>query len=403
MVAPADDRRVALIKSLATNNRFYCLVEPNRGIRNADTVTEIPGDLLLGIAYPCLEDGLNDFAVIRTTFETLDLFPSDDPIRGEMMEIIHDARGNLLRRLHELREKFQADKAHFLGTEYTEFKSYALDIAHRGCPRRNLDSMMKLNVFNSVAEAEGQQDGGDLRYYFEFNYANGEQLTQLAPRQFIVALFDEVLNSVKDDANYKNKYLFDRNVFQKFIAVMFVNYATTDPMFYGINKKDYGVSGERDMENTPLYVAIGKELRAIEESLGLSRSYAAAPTTRPSQPAPPHPITTSAPQQAAAPDFSSAVPLSGAASALPSETARAGLPNFEQASSFLPAELVNQEVLLGPITSLCSAASLLMRKNDPETQRFARVIIADASKVVQELKRLGIISHLVNDPGACGP
>jgi hypothetical protein len=65
----------------------------------------------------------------------------------------------------------------------------------------------------------------------------------------------------------------------------------------------------------------------------------------------------------------------------------------------LPSELINEDVLLGPLHSLCSAASLLRRKNDPETQRFARVILADASKLVQELKRLGIVSPVANDPG----
>src|SRR5215208_3180006 len=96
-----DNRRVALIKSLATNNRFYALVTPESGIRNADTVESIPPDLLLGIAYPCLEDGLNDFAVIRTTYETLDYFPDDQELRLEMMDIIDDARSSLRRRLIE--------------------------------------------------------------------------------------------------------------------------------------------------------------------------------------------------------------------------------------------------------------------------------------------------------------
>src|SRR5579862_10038180 len=94
-----DDRRVALIKSLNTKNRFYTLVDPARGIRNADTVEQIPGDMLLGIAYPCLEDGLNDFAVIRTTYETLEFFPDDDEMRVELMEIVNEARTNLTRRL----------------------------------------------------------------------------------------------------------------------------------------------------------------------------------------------------------------------------------------------------------------------------------------------------------------
>src|SRR6476620_1385856 len=94
--SPSDNRRVALIKSVATNNRFYALVTPESGIRNADTVERIPDELLLGIAYPCLEDGLNDFAVIRTTFETLDLFAEDPELREELMGIIDEARGNLV-------------------------------------------------------------------------------------------------------------------------------------------------------------------------------------------------------------------------------------------------------------------------------------------------------------------
>lgn len=387
-----DHRRVALIKSLATNNRFYALVAPDRGIRNADTVDHIPPDLLLGIAYPCLEDGLNDFAIIRTAFETLDLFLEEDPFREEMMGMINDARDNLLRRLQELHDKIENNHAHFLGTEYEEFKKYAQEMMHRGYPRRNLDSMMKLNVFSSVAEAEGHSDPNTLEYRLEFTYADTAQLVSLPARSFIVALFDEVLSSVKDPGNYKNKYLFDRNVFQKFIAVMFINYATTDPMFYGINKKDYGVSAERDMDSTPLYLAIGRELRAIEQQLREGGELSAA--------APPLVGADEAPVE---PDFDAAIPLpiGKVPDLTPGVPSASQLPSYETADSMLPGELVNEEVLLGPITSLCSAASLLIRKSDPETQRFARVIMADASKLVQELKRLGIVSSFVNDPGGC--
>src|SRR5213593_1196337 len=97
-----DARQVALLKSLETQNRFYALVDPELGWKNADAIPAFPDDASLGIAYPCLEDGLNDFAVIRTTFETIDLFPEDRELRTEMMGIIREARGNLLRRLREL-------------------------------------------------------------------------------------------------------------------------------------------------------------------------------------------------------------------------------------------------------------------------------------------------------------
>ena len=393
MTFQGDNRRVALIKSLATNNRFYTLVEPERGIRNADAIASIPEDLILGIAYPCLEDGLNDFAVIRTTFETLDLFPEDDPIREEMMEIVNDARSNLLRRLAELHDKIQSDTAHFLGTDYNEFKDYAVTMVRKGYPRRNLDSMMKLNVFSSVAEAEGHSDASELDFFFEFKYADREAMLPLPSPEFIVALFQEVINSVMDDANYKGKYAFDKHVFQKFIALMFVNYATTDPMFYGINKRDYGVSGERDMEDTPLYKAIARELREIEARNRAARNpfneapVIAMPNVNPGEP-----------------DFTLAAPLPGGEvfqEPQATEAGQLGGISYEQAGAMLPSELINEEVLLGPLHSLCSAASLLRRKADPETQRFARVILADASKLVQELKRLRIVSPVANDPGHC--
>ena len=359
-----DRRRVALIKSLRTKNRFYTLVLPERGLKNADTIDDIPEDLLLGIAYPCLEDGLNDFAVIRTTYETLDLFPEDDPIRTEMMEIVNDARDNLVRRLEELRYKVFSHKASFLGTDYDDFKTHGLSVIRRGYQRRTLDSMMKLNVFCSVAEAEGHSDPNDLPFRYELNSGNTlETMNEMQPNEFIVALFDDVLASVLDDANYRAKYLFDRNVFQKFIALMFINYATTDPMFYGINKKDYGVSGEKEMDDTPLYLAIRKELLEIERRLMGAPRIPSIPAV-----------------------------LQAGAEIQPPLTS-------EEMGINLPHELVNEEILLGPITSVCMTAHLLIRKNDSETERYARAILADAEKLVDELKRIGIISPLTNNPG----
>jgi hypothetical protein len=360
-----DNRRVALIKSLATNNRFYALVTPESGIRNADTVEKIPGEILLGIAYPCLEDGLNDFAVIRTTYETLDFFPEEDEMRKELMEIITEARVKLVKRLSELQERIAARKAHFLGTDLDEFKAYAWDIVHRGYPRRNLDSMMKLNVFGSVSEAEGHADGSEPLYRYEFrNPGDIANLSQQPARQFIASLFGDVLESVRDDANYKSKYTFDRNVFQKFIALMFVNYATTDPMFYGTNRADYGVSEEKDMDSTPLYMAVARELREIEVELAAE------------------------------------------------DRAAAGLPaeepvTYEPASRIedghtveLPGMLVNEDVLLGPIGSICAAALQIAKRDDHESSELARIIIAESSRLVQELKRLNIVSPFAYDPGA---
>jgi hypothetical protein len=259
-----DNRQVVLLKSLRTNNRFYTLVPPDSGFKNADAIEEFPPHLPLGIAYPCLEDGLNDFAVIRTTFETIDVFPDDQELRHEMMAIIADARGNLIRRLSELRDRIVEGQAHFLGTDLQEFKDRVMHMATRGTVRRNLDNMMKVDVFESVSKTEAAGGGmPEPMYRYEF-LPQHQAKVHLPARQFIGALFGDVLDAVADDRNYDRKYTFDREVFQKFIAVMFVNYATTNPVFYGTNPADYGVSSDKDMALTPLYQAVARALRELE-------------------------------------------------------------------------------------------------------------------------------------------
>ena len=363
-----DNRRVALIKSQATYNRFYCLVTPESGIRNADFIASIPFHLHLGIAYPCLEDGLNDFAVIRTTYETLEFFPDDMETRAELMEIIADARLKLDRRLTELQERIAANRAHFLGTDLNEFKSYAWDIVHRGYPRRNLDNMMKLNVFGSVTKAEGHEDGSEPLYFFEFRQnMDMSWLSQQTPRNFIALMFGDVLDSVKDDANYQSQYTFDKFVFQKFIAMMFVNYATTDPMFYGTNRSDYGVSAEKDMDETPLYKAVAKELREIEADIAVQEGVATIYGSTPD----------------------------GAPTDEPFESTS----RLEGKTVQLPGELVNEDVLLGPIASICAVADQLAKRNELDLGEFSKFIISEASRLVRELKRLKIVSEMANDPG----
>lgn len=387
-----DNRRVALIKSSTTKNRFYVLVTLESGLRNAEIIEKIPDELLLGIAYPCLEDGLNDFAVIRTTYETLDFFPDDDAMRSELMEIVNEARSNLIRRLAELSDRISVQKAHFLGTDLEEFKSYALDIVHRGYPRRNLDSMMKLNVFGSVADTEGD---GDLMYRYEFRNSNlVPELSRLPARAFVAALFKDVLDSVTDDENYMNRYSFDRNVFQKFIALMFVNYATTDPIFYGTNQADYGVSDDKNMDATPLYMAVARELREIEVELSGSETALSEKEIA-------FPVPVSEPDSGFV-EITTDVPVTepfvggtpGIYDVPKTESTDQKQPTIE-----LPGMLVNEDALLSPIASLCAAAQQLCKKTDHDTVEFARIILAEASRLVKELKRLNIVSPFAYDPG----
>lgn len=375
----ADDTRVALIKSLATNNRFYTLASADSGIANAGTVQDIPHELQLGIAYPCLEDDLNDFAVIRTSFETLELFSDDAETQSELKEMIQDARGNLTRRLMELLERLIAKRAHFLGTDLTNFKAWTLKLIEHGISRYDIDTAMKVNVFSSVASFEqGNGMNASPRYLYEFhNSETAARISKLAERDFLVALFSDVLDSVLDDDNYLSRYTFDKKIFQQFIALLFVTYAATEPVFYGTHREDYGVSRERDMENTPLYRAVGAQLRSFA---GL----------------PPRAIRESL---TASPDDDwDAIALTEIADRAAMGASAAHLPAVVSGFPAIQPQASVEENLLSPIAAICAIAQQLYKSgHNPD---LVRLICIESSQLVQELKQQGILSPLAYDPGA---
>lgn len=385
MSIAVDNRQVVLLKSLRTNNRFYALVAPDSGFKNADAIVDFPPDMPLGIAYPCLEDGLNDFAVIRTTFETIDVFPDDEELRVEMMGIIDDARSNLTRRLEELRDKIQANQAHFLGTDLNEFKDHVVHMATKGTIRRTLDNMMKVDVFDSVSQTEAKMRSGmaDPMYRYQFLPAHDlAQIRPLPPRVFIGRLFDDVLDAVHNNDNYSGKYTFDKNVFQKFIAVMFVNYATTDPMFYGTSREDYGVSSEKDMQETPLYQAVKTALQELEQGIeyrtGASKQRIITPP----------PVEEAA---FAAEDLSSLFAGGG-------DLAAEAFPTFEQSTRTVELPFGSEGKIVKPLTLLADAVRLLRHVDHPRAEEIRAMTVSAGKELFRNLQELSVVSPLASDP-----
>lgn len=400
-----DNRKVVLLKSRETQNRFYALATPESGWKNADLIDRYPDDVILGIAYPCLEDGLNDFATIRTTFETLDFFPEDQDLRKEMMLIINEARENLRKRLTELRDRIARNQAHFLGTDLKEFKEYTLNLCRKGVIRRTLDNMMKLDVFETVAETEAQLKGTppEPMYCYEFRPGTPlEELEQLPPRAFVVRLFDDILSAVDDDTSFESKYTFDKNVFQKFISLMFVNYATTEPIFYGTHKADYGVSEDKDMSDTPLYQAVGKALREIEERLQRGEVpevvTAGPPLEFPTEPPP-----TSQEQEERieiseeTPETISLETLFAMTPTVGSEEGDSSTPPERTTATRvveLPAIPVMEQRLLTPLNSIITTAERLAQLEHPRAREYSEVILRAVNQILKQLKDLEIVSPM---------
>jgi hypothetical protein len=301
-----------------------------------------------------------------------------------MMTIIDDARGNLVSRLEELRDRIVEGQAHFLGTDLQEFKDRLTHMATRGAPRRNLDNMMKVDVFESVSTADAQLTGGmpEPLYRYEFLPGHaGPETGALPPRAFIGRLFDDVLDSVTDDENYRNKVTFDKNVFQKFIAVMFVNYATTDPMFYGTSREDYGVSSDKDMNDTPLYQAVARALRQLERGIEYSSISGAPAFTTP---------TAMPPAAPAAEDLSSLFRADGGEDYLSS------LPHAGRTIE-IPFGAPEQ-MLLEPLALLADAIRLLKHMDHPRAAELRAMIANSGQELFRGLQELQILSPLASDP-----
>ncbi len=181
-----------------------------------------------------LEDMLNHFAVIRTTFETLEVMGDHPEIRGEFLEIIANAKGDLCRDLAESRRLGLATASDL--PELDAFKSRLVEMATHGERRRVLDAMMQVDVFEAISLSAAALNGGAPGSIYRYDFRPDHSLDKigdLSSSEFTARVFDDLIATVSDDANYSNQHAFDKHVFPKFVALMFAYYCSIDPMQYG--------------------------------------------------------------------------------------------------------------------------------------------------------------------------
>lgn len=169
-----------------------------------------------------LYEALTDLAIIRTTLESLNSFPTEDPIRSELAETICDARKNLSRRTGVLLEYFQANP-YIIELDFEQFKVSALRIMTRGYPAYALNSMFKTPLFDE-----------SVKLYF-YRTCEGdilEEAQKMSGSELFETLIRDLLKSIEDESNYKNNTAFDTNVFQYYEAFLFICISSNDLFFY---------------------------------------------------------------------------------------------------------------------------------------------------------------------------
>ena len=138
-----------------------------------------------------------------------------------------DARANFLSGMESVHARMLASPQ-TLVMDYELFRTNALKMMTQGFPGRNLNSMMKVSVFD---------EGESSLYYFEAAGMVDLLTARTMPAYLFVALlFNEVWQSAANEANYADQQTFDVCVYRKYLVLMFLNYSLTDPMFYDLHR-----------------------------------------------------------------------------------------------------------------------------------------------------------------------
>lgn len=173
-----------------------------------------------------LEDALKDFAVIRTNLATLDYFPKTDPIWNDIEGIIRDAQKKLVSRIESL---CVGEKETYAPVPLTDAQihSCALKLISKGYSTTKLNAMMKLDVFDETKP----------RYFYKLKGFEEIEIASGMPSDIFVRLMIlNILSLTLDVDNYFDLKTFDQNVFEEFIAVLFILYSAPPPISIGIQR-----------------------------------------------------------------------------------------------------------------------------------------------------------------------
>lgn len=199
---------------------------------------------------------LADLGLIRGTLETRDQFPLDDPIREECQNIVEDARNGFLRRLHELADLSPAD----LRMSGGAFKDAAINLMLLGLPRSSLSLLGREFLLGEIDALRG-------RYVYELSEPTDVFAVQSLSPEDVYALFvSDVLCCAGNDDNYASKRVFDRNVYNRFLALLYTIESAGGRFF---REEDGGQEHEAPVPRHPITPQLtGEAEEAIPEAEG---------------------------------------------------------------------------------------------------------------------------------------
>jgi len=176
-----------------------------------------------GDALARLEEGLNDLSIIRTAFQTLDLFPEDAALQHELLPLMQSAQHQLTARLQRLAawsNEVRIQSAEAIGPY---FRRSMLHMIRKEDRPERLDAILAHYLgtpFERSDKPAAQRQGGlGFRYVLRREPKAG--IENLSAAALLTCLLEDLLDAVRDPASYQNLFAFDAAVFQKYLVLTY--------------------------------------------------------------------------------------------------------------------------------------------------------------------------------------
>lgn len=172
----------------------------------------------------CLQECFAELALIRTSFETLTLFsaPDDFGLEEEMRALIEDARIRLIHRLQEIDRRVSDGQTGYSDHDLLGFRQAMMDVIRRGVRFGRLDS----SIYGP--EASSADLSGAFRYSLPPRHPHDNPCND-APTALVRRIIVDLVDELSAEDNLASGEQFDRCVFHKFKALLFVCFMVESP------------------------------------------------------------------------------------------------------------------------------------------------------------------------------
>jgi len=230
---------VRWVKDTSTENRYY-IYHNGKDLRHMEE-DKIPKDMVVGVAYPVMEDMITQdisvaYGALTTPREGLDL-----KIVIELERMIDGVRESINERGRDIVNRIRNNTTIFFGLDTDVMKYFIMKLAEIG-----MIGYIDQDIKEKVKERFGTEQFKEIEsrhkiireprklYKYEFNSLESfEEVKKKDGLQFLAVLFQDFLDTNKTIGAYSNIQTLERKISNKWKAILRAYREATTSVFLG--------------------------------------------------------------------------------------------------------------------------------------------------------------------------